>query len=315
MILKGAIGLLVAGLICYAVYLFTSKPNYDEVFELGESSLHAKVNSSEIYPKSAYTNNTLKIKMQKALKEEYLYIAVKWFRNGQQIYNYNEPELLSSKFSKGDQIHAEVNLLGPDEMDQPVVTLPVTILNTPPQIIEASAVLESGSSSGAIRARVNAMDADKDRIRYRYAWYINDRQLPGETKATLDVGLCKKGDEVYAEIVAMDGDDESPPFKSEPVRIGGNVLKITSQPPKSIGEDRRYVYQVATEAPDPEALMFSLVSSPTGMTISKTGRVEWQLPDPKLGTQAYEVVIRVADPTGTEVFQEFAINVTGTSKK
>ncbi len=314
MVLKGAIALLVAGIICFAVYSFTAKPNYDRVFEVGESPLQAKVMSSEIFPKSAYAHNALKIKMQKALKNEYLYIAVKWFRNGQAIHNFNEPSLPPSKFKKGDQIHAEVNLLGPDALDEPVVTLPVTVLNTPPQIIEASLVLND-ATGGMIRARVNAVDADKDKMTFKYAWYINGSQVPGKSKSALNAGLCKNGDEVYAMISATDGDDESSAHKSEPLKIGSNVVQITSEPPNSIAEGRRYVYQVAATAPDLEALTYSLITKPTGMTISNTGRIEWQLPDPKLGERAFEVVVRVADPTGSEAYQEFEISVAGTRKQ
>jgi len=313
MILKGAIALLVAGLICFAVYSFTSKPDYTAVYELGESTLIAKVMSSEIYPKSAYTHNSLKIKMQKATKEEYLYITVKWFRNGSEIYNYNLPELEPSKFSKGDQIHAEVNLLGPDAIDQPVVTLPVTVLNTPPQIVEASTIL-STVPSGVLRARVNAVDADKDRIRYTYKWFVNNSLLSGQNKSTLPVSVTKIGDEVYAQVVAKDKDDDSPPHDCEKITMGSNAPQITSKPPTGAGEDRRYVYQVAATGPIPDDLRFSLTKAPTGMSISNAGLIEWQMPDAKLGSHSYEVVISVKDPTGGEAIQEFAINVTGTKK-
>ena len=313
MILKGAIALLVAGLICFAVYSFTAKPDYSQVYEMEQGALHAKVLSSEIYPKTAYTNNSLRIRMVKAKKEEYLYITVAWFRNGQKIYNYNDPTLIPSKFGKGDQIHAEVNLLGPEELDEPVVTIPVTILNTPPKIIEASAVMRQ-IPSDVIAARVNAIDADADKIRYRYQWFINDREVPGQTKSMLNVVECQNGDEVYVKIVALDGDDESPLHKSEPLRIGSNILEITSQPPQSVNEDRRFVYQVSATGPDPESMIYRLISAPTGMSMSKAGKIEWQMPGPKLGENAYEVVIRVSDVSGGEAFQEFEINVTGTRR-
>lgn len=313
MILKGAIALLVAGLICYAVYSFTSKPDYEAVYEMGQSTLHAKVMSSEIYPKTAYTNNSLKIKMQNAKKEEYLYIAVKWFRNGQEIYNYNDPTLVPGKFSKGDQIHAEVNLLGPEALEQPVVTLPVTIINTPPQIVEASTVLNS-TPSDVIYARVNAVDADKDRIRYTYKWFINDREVNGQTREMFPVEMCKNGDEVYARVVATDGEDESQPCKAEPLRMGSNAPKITSQPPQKIGEDRTYVYQVTVDTPEPEGLVYQLINKPEGMSISKSGLVEWRLPEAKVGKTTYDVVIRVADVSGGESFQEFQIALTGTTR-
>jgi hypothetical protein len=313
MILKGALALLVAGILCFAVYSFTSKPDYSAVYEMGQSTLHAKVMSSEIYPKTAYTNNTLKIKMHNAKKEEYLYIAVKWFRNGQAIYNYNDPSLIPNKFSKGDQIHAEVNLLGPEALELAVTTLPVTIINTPPQIVEASTILNT-IPTDVIRARVNAVDADKDRMRYTYKWFINDSEVPGENKPALDVTMCKDGDEVHAEVVASDGEDDSPPCKAEPMRLGSNAPEITSQPPQQVGEDRKYVYQVTVKTPDPEGLVYQLVTKPEGMKISKTGRIEWQLPNAKLGERTFEVVIRVADVTGGESYQEFELAVTGSRR-
>lgn len=312
MLLKAALALLIAGVMAFTFYSFTSRPDYEVGFQMEQGTLHAKVQSSEIYPKSAYANNALQIKMQNAAKEEYLYIGVKWFRNGQEIYNYNEPKLVPGKFAKGDQIRAEVNLLGPEALDEPVVTLPVTILNTPPQIVEASSDLKS-EASDVIFARVNAVDADRDQLRYRYKWYINGSEVKGETKATLNVAKCEKGDEVYAEIVATDGLDESQPFKAEAITIGSNAPEITSTPPQVIGKDRKYVYQVAANAPDPSSLTYALDAAPEGMTIDQTGRIEWQLPNPEVGERVFQVVIRVTDSTGGEAVQQFELAVTATA--
>ena len=312
--LKAAIVLLVLGLVTFAVYSMTAKPDYEIGYQLEQSTLHAKVQSSEIYPKTAYTNSSLKIKMASAVKKEYLYIAVKWFRNDQEIHNYNDPTLIPAKFRKGDRIHAEVNLLGPDALEQPVVTRPVHILNTPPTIVEASTVLKT-EPSDVIKARVNAVDADADRIRYRYRWFRNGAEIGGQTKAALDVAKCSMGDEVYAEIVALDGEDESPPFKSEPIKLGSNAPQITSQPPQSFTDDRRYVYQVVATAPDPNSLTFDLLKAPAGMTIDETGRIDWPLPEAQLGSRDYDIVVRVSDPTGGEAYQEFSLSLTGSSEK
>jgi hypothetical protein len=310
MILKGAIALLVAGIICFAVYSFTSKPDYSRAYDLEQGALYTKVMSSELYPRTPYTNNLIRVKMANAKKEEYLYITVKWFRNGHEIYNYNEPTLIPRYFGKGDQIHAQVNLLGPEALDEPVSTTPVTILNTPPQIIEASAVMRQ-IPSDVIAARVNAIDADNDKIKYTYRWFINDREVPGYNKSNLNVAECQNGDQIHAEIVAMDGEDQSSSHKSDPLRIGSNVVAITSQPPQSVGADRLFTYQVSATGPDPETMVYQLINGPSGMSISKTGMVEWKMPEPKLGESEHEVVIRVSDANGGEAFQEFEINVSG----
>lgn len=310
MILKLAIALLVAGLVAFAVYSVTVKPDYEAGYELEQSELAAKVQSAEIYPKSAYTNHTLQIKMATALKEEYRYLTVRWFRNNREIYGWAEPNLPPDRFFKGDAIHAEVNLLGPDALPEPVVTAPIHVLNSPPVVVEASAEVKSVPSD-VFRARVNAVDADGDNLRYRYQWHKNGSIIPGEVKATLDVSRCSIGDEVYFMVVASDGKDESPPIKSEPVKMGSNAPKITSTPPQSLTSDRRYVYQITADAPDPTALTFDLITAPTGMTIDKKGLIEWALPGAEPGSRDFEVVVRVTDPTGAEALQQFKIALTG----
>ena len=75
------------------------------------------------------------------------------------------------------------------------------------------------------------------------------------------------------------------------------------------------VIWVVVTAPAPEALTFALGKAPTGMTISKTGLIEWQMPDPKLGSHSYEVVVNVTEPAGGMATQGFAINITGEKKR
>jgi hypothetical protein len=312
--LKAAIALLVAGVIAFAVYSFTARPDYDLDYQVSESALQAKVQSAEIYPKAAFTNNALQIRMANAVKEEYLYITVRWKKNGEEIHGFAEPTLPPNKFKKDDTITAEVNLLGPEAMAEPVVTSPVHILNTRPDIVEASAMLQTVPSDH-IRVRVNATDADGDRLRYTYRWFRNGAEIPGETKSTLDVSKCGQGDEVFAEVVAMDGTDQSPATRSEAIKIGSNAPKITSNPPGSFTKDRRYVYQLTVDSPDPEGLVFNLVKSPEGMKINDTGLIDWPLPDAQVGSREYEVTVRVTDRTGGEAFQEFKIALSAEAKR
>jgi hypothetical protein len=312
--LKAAIVLLVLGLVTFAVYSMTAKPDYEVGYQLEQSTLHAKVQSSDIYPKTAYTNSALRIKMVNAVKKEYLYITVKWFRNNEQIHNYADPTLDPSKFRKGDHIHAEVNLLGPDALEQPVVTTPVYVINTPPDIVEASTTLKT-EPTDVIKARVNAVDADGDKLRYRYQWFRNGTEIGGQNKATLDVAHCSIGDKVYSLITAFDGEDESPPFESKSITFGSNAPQITSKPPQSLTEDRRYVYQVTTSIADLSMLNFELLRAPSGMKIDKNGLIDWALPEAQFGSRDYEVVIRVSDHTGGEAYQEFKLSLQGSEKQ
>gem|GEM_PF-4924697 len=176
MVLKFSIGLLVAGMIAFGVYSFTSKPDFQATYQTDQSNLRAKVSSIEIYPKAVYTTNTLQLRMMRATREDYSYLDVRWFRNGQQIEGVAGPQLPNQYIRKGDQIHAEVNLLGLDAMPKPVTTVPVVVLNSPPRIVSASTAMRT-IDSDVLFARVDAVDADRERLKISYRWIRNGVEI------------------------------------------------------------------------------------------------------------------------------------------
>ena len=310
MVMKFGIAMLVLGIVAFGVYSFTSRPDYELAWEMDQSSLRARVASAEIYPKTAYTNNTLQIRMARATPDEYGYLDVRWFRNGQEIPGVAGPKLAPRHFHRGDEIYAEINLLGPEKMDEPVRTMPVKILNSPPRIVSASTALRT-LESDVLFARVNAVDPDGDRLRYHYTWYRNGVEIPDANKPVLPVGDFGQGDQIWAVITATDGDIETMPYKCDPITLGSDLPVITSQPPSSLTPDRRYVYQLEVSVPDPSTLTYELVEAPEGMTISSTGMIDWEVPPAQAGTRSYEVVVRVANAAGDEAFQKFTIDLRG----
>jgi len=307
-VMKFGLVLLVLGVITFGVYSFTSKPNFEDALDADQSSLQAKVQSAEIYPKTAYTSSTLQLKMVAASREEYAYLSVRWFRNDNEIPAVAGPRLESKYVHKGDRIHAEVNLLGPDALDAPVITTPVHILNTPPTINAASVALRTDPTD-VIYARVDGVDADGDHLRYTYRWFRNGSEIKGANKPVLPVENFAQGDKIYAEVVATDGDDPTLPYQCESLTLGSNAPQITSSPPNSFTPDRRYVYQVTVDAPDPTLLNYQLVKGPDGMKVSSTGLINWDLPTRAAGTRDFEVLVRVVDPTGGEATQSFTISL------
>ncbi len=310
MVIKFSIGMLVAGMVAFAVYSFTSKPDFEATYQSDQSNLRAKVSSADIYPKAVYTNNTLQLKMMRATRDEYSYLDVRWFRNGQQIRGVSGPSLPPQYFRKGDLVYAEVNLLGIDAMDTPVKTTPVTVLNSPPRIVSASTALRS-LDSDVLFARVNATDADREKLKITYRWFRNGVEVPDANLPVFDLGNCADGDVIYAMITASDGDDETAPYKCDPITLGSNAPMITSTPPSSCTPDRRYVYQVEVTTPSNDPLTWELVKGPKGMTLSPDGLITWKLPEKAEGQREFGVVVRVADPTGGEAFQEFTIGLSG----
>jgi PKD repeat protein len=83
---------------------------------------------------------------------------------------------------------------------------------------------------------------------------------------------------------------------------------FTSSPATAATEGRAYSYQAAATDPDGDALTFSLVGAPAGLTISAAGLIAWTPAKAQAGDNP--VTIRVADPSGAFAIQSFTITVT-----
>jgi hypothetical protein len=189
----------------------------------------------------------------------------------------------------------------------PLVSETVTIINTPPRITTASADLRQDPSAEII-LRVEAVDADGDPITYTYQWFKNSQPIGGQTESSIDVSHFQKGDNVYANVVASDGDGASSPRRSDPIKLGSNAPKITSTPPQTLLEDRRFVYNVKV-ATGSGSLTYELVESPAGMSIDRNGRIEWTVPPhgSEDGVREHKAVVKVTDSMGGYSTQEFRI--------
>lgn len=309
MLTKFSIALLVLGIVTYGVYSFTSKPDFDHLADLDQTTLQGKLQSAQVYPKQAFTNNALQVRIDGATRDEYSYMEVRWLRNGQPIGKEATPTLPARHTKKGDKVQALVNLLGPDALPAPVATVPVKIMNSPPVINSISTDLRSMDGGDILVLKIDATDADNDPLRFTYKWFRNGQQIPQENKGTLKLTEAAAGDKYYATVVAFDGEDETAPYECEPVDIGGDAPMIVSQPPSSFTEDRRYVYQLEVEGRT-EGLKFELVTAPEGMSISEGGAITWGLPEAEVGSREYKVAVKVSG-TGGEATQEFSINLTG----
>jgi hypothetical protein len=257
----------------------------------------------EIVPAEAYASSTLRVRRAGVRGAAGEVASCRWFRNGVEIGEVTTGTLGPGHFAKGDQVEAEVALDGAS----PTRTPAVKIRNTPPRILAASADLRA-EPSAVIYLEVSAVDADGDSLSKQFAWFHNGRELPGQKGPTLSVAGFRSGDSVHARVAVGDGEEWSAPAKSDPIRIGSNAPAITSSPPSSLEEGRRFVYQIATSAPDPKSLDYELVDAPAGMTIDASGRVEWLVPPSSEEAQEYSVLVRVSDPSGGEATQRFRIS-------
>lgn len=255
-----------------------------------------------ISPPTVHANTTLQLRLDGKRGLGADPGACRWFVNDAEVAGVATSTLEPAHFKKGDSVRGEVTVDG-----TPLVSETIVVANTPPRVTNASADLKD-ESSGEIILKVAAVDADDDPITYTYQWFKNGKAMPGQTDSKIDLSNFQKGDKVYADVVATDGQDASSPRRSDPIKLGSNAPKITSTPPQALQGDRRFVYDVRV-APGSGSLKFELVESPDGMTIDDDGRIEWTVPleESEDGRHEHKAVVRVTDSMGGYSTQEFSI--------
>jgi len=82
---------------------------------------------------------------------------------------------------------------------------------------------------------------------------------------------------------------------------------IISQPPSGALVDQTYNYQMVATDPENEALTYTLISRPSGMTLSAGGLLEWTPDSGQTGDHA--VSLEVRDSQGASATQSFTLNV------
>ncbi len=269
------------------------------------------IQTARIYPNPAYAHNTLEVRLEDRYWMLQDSLTYKWFINGRPVPNKAGNSLKSDLLRKGDEIFAEVRLIRDNNQEITYQTNATRVLNTPPRIISATTTLQQGSKPG-ITAVVQSLDADGDPVTYSYTWFKNETQLAGESGAVLDPWGFQRGDWIYARIVADDGQERSPSKKSAALIFENTPPRITSNPPALMTEDRHFVYQMTALDSDGDPLSFELAQSPAGMTISKSGRIDWALPPSEVGSRSFLVEVIVKDTSGGEAKQTFEIAVSGT---
>jgi hypothetical protein len=266
-----------------------------------ETASKAATGGIEIAPATAFANSTLQARLEGKRGPGADPGACRWYVNDIEVAGVTAATLEPGHFKKHDQVRVEATVEGAS-----LVSGTVAIANTPPRITNASADLK-GETATEIVLKIAAVDADDDPISYTYEWFKNGERVDGETGATIDISKFRKGDKVYANILASDGDGGTTPRKSDPIQLGSNAPKITSTPPQALGDDRQFTYQVRVAGSG--SVKYELVEAPEGMTISSNGRIDWTVPYQETadGTSQHKAVVRVTDATGGYSTQEFTI--------
>lgn len=224
---------------------------------------------------------------------------ITWQVNAQPV-QAGDSGSLCGVFKRGDQVTGTVGTV------EAGGSASVTIANTPPRVVGISATPKDWRSGMQVKVFPVGEDADGDPVEFRYQWLINDEVDPQLTSSDLPAERNRRGDRVQVLITPFDGTDEGPVYRSYAMPVPGAPPKIISKPPASF-EALEYSYQVKVQDPDNDRLSFSLETPPSGMTISRGGKITWPLSGVQPGK--YEVKILVRDPEGGEDRQEFVLTL------
>ncbi|MCF7962081.1 MAG: putative Ig domain-containing protein [Pirellula sp.] len=179
--------------------------------------------------------------------------------------------------------------------------------NTP--IITSNPAMVAIAQSPYLYA-VRAQDADGDGVSYRLdtapaGMTINPSS--GEVRWVATAGQIGR----HSIIVAAEDGHGGTALQSFELQVVANGLNappiFISSPRTSIQIGRRYLYAVEAFDPSGDSLSYSLLTAPTGMTISAAGLVQWQPTADQLGDQP--VSIQVDDGRGGIIRQDYIVNV------
>lgn len=103
--------------------------------------------------------------------------------------------------------------------DGSVVSSGATKNNHPPVVRLVTIVPNPLTLSGPITAHVVVEDPDGTEPTKRFQWSVNGTPILGATASELDPVHAKRGDQVALEVVAVDGELESAPYRTDPVAV------------------------------------------------------------------------------------------------
>lgn len=155
----------------------------------------------------------------------------RWFRDGTPVEIFDgtdgsrqaplwtsTPEVPRALFAKGQ--HWEVQAQATDgEAWGPIATAHTVVVNSPPPAPQVAFAPERPRRGDGLNLSLKQpADPDGDAITYRYTWSRDGQKLPDPAdQSQIARGALRKGERWAVEVVAMDGEAESPPVRAEVV--------------------------------------------------------------------------------------------------
>ncbi len=229
-----------------------------------------------------------------------------WFVNEHRVDGETHSTLSPTFLKLGDKVAVEIVAFDGQTSGKLYKTDQAVVKNTPPEVVRVT-IEPTGSDRGEMRVVVEAVDVDYDAIHYVYRWRRNVALVQEGERQTLDTKTFGRGDSITVEVIPHDAGGVGKPKLSEPIALGNNAPKITSQPPIKF-EKGMFVYGVQAVDDDKDSLKYVLDTAPSGMIIDKdTGMISWPVTPDMTGTHRVRIVVQ--DGQGGTASQDFDLTL------
>lgn len=232
-----------------------------------------------------------------------------WEKNSQEIKEFNSQRIDGGSLKRGDVIRVKIMPEGGDAKGEVFYSEPAVIQNALPIVksIKIKSDKKDVSKKDTVTAIIETKDADGDAVLLKYQWIKNGAaDIEGANSNSLSLVNYKRGDFVNLKVTANDGIADSEPLTSGPVAIINTPPQITSQPPAAVS-GYQYGYKVSAVDADNDALKYSLIKAPAGMTISASGEIKWNITEGDEGSHRVEIVVE--DGNGGRTEQGYLLSI------
>lgn len=240
-------------------------------------------------------------------EREAVFFEYQWYVDNAPFAKQINATLPAELLRRGQSIFVEIVPTDGTHKGQPYRTRSVAVGNTAPRLIAVSLTPQTARTEDQLEAQVETSDPDHDRVDLIYKWYRNESVIKEGEESFLNTTGFVARDRITVEVTAHDPTVTGNSLKSEPLVLGNSAPKIISTPPIADTHDR-FDYAVRSLDPDGDQVIYYLEAAPTGMSISETGHILWQIPSNQEGIFHVKVVAK--DGNGGMATQEFDLTLT-----
>jgi len=232
---------------------------------------------------------------------------LRWFVNGAETGGGNA-WLQGEYLQRGDTVHVLATVVVNGE-EISLESLPVTVENSYPETVSAELSPLAPRTGEMVRVVAKGKDADGDPVTFRVRWFINDKEIPGESSDALSLKTVPKGSWLHAEVQSFDG------IVAGSKMLTSKILVVNSPPVVdrvtiAQGNGSIYSASVMVTDPDGDTITIGQKTLPEGVVLSGsvlTGEVSSFPP----GTEE-PVVLHISDGDGGDI--EYSFRLTSSQK-